>query len=218
MTTSNLTLSSEKNQVRTSTTINTPSAYKHKHTTPGLKAFIAFLILLFLCIITHIVKFPGSVSYLKEITHGQKTLDLQASFSTAETYQRLEAFGEVGRRLYMRTMLTVDLIFPLSMFIFLFLFSKYTLQKVAMKPVLGESLQALVIGYLTFDFLENVSIFIILNNFPDRLGFLGSYIGYLTVTKRISMMGALFIPVVLLTGRKLRILFQKVWVSKRQIS
>ena len=177
---------------------------------------IAFIFVLFLFIITHVIKFPGSVGYLKEITHGQKTLDLQASFSSAETYQRLEAFGEIGRQMYMQTMLTVDLIFPLSMFMFLFLFSKYTLQKVAMKRVLGKGLQALSIAYLIFDFLENVSIFILLNSFPNRLQFLSSYIGYLTVAKRISMMGALFIPVVILIGRKLWTLFQQVSVSKSQ--
>jgi len=216
MTTNNSTLFTQADQVRTSATINTPSGYKHDRTTTGSKAFIAFLILVFLFIITHIVKFPGSVGYLKEITGGQKTLDLQASFSSAETYQRLEAFGEVGRQMYIRTMLTVDLIFPLSMFIFLFLFSKYTLRKVALKNVPGRSLQALAIGYLTFDFLENVSIFILLNSFPNRLEFLGSYIGYLTVAKRISMMGALFIPLVILIGRKLWTLFQQVSVSKSQ--
>ena len=218
MTTNKLALSSEEDQVRTSTTINTPSVYKHKRTTTGLKAFIAFLILLFLFVITHIIKFPGSVGYLKEITHGQKTLDMQASFASAETYQRLEAFGEVGRRMYMQTMLTVDLIFPLSMFIFLFLFSKYALQKVAMKRVFSKSLQALAIGYLTFDFLENVSIFILLNSFPNRLEFPGSYIGYLTVAKRMSMLGALFIPGVLLIGRKLWTLFQKASITMSHIS
>ena len=149
-----------------------------------------------------------------EVTHGQNTLDLQASFSSVETYQRLEAFGEIGRQMYMRTMLTVDLIFPLSMFIFLFLFSKYTSQRWAMNSAFAKSLLSLSIAYITLDFLENLTIFFLLSNFPDRLKFMSSNIGYLTVGKRISMIGAIFIPVGLLAIGIISGRFRKMRIGK----
>jgi hypothetical protein len=209
MTTNNLTLLNEKNHLRKTNTSNTSKAYKFLPSSTGLKSFIAFIFVLFLFTVTHVLKFPGSVGYLMEITHGLKTLDLQPSFSSGETYQRLEAFGEIGRQMYMRTMLTVDFIFPLSMFIFLFLFSKYTSERWAIKPVFAKSLLSLSIAYVMLDFLENVGIFFLLSNFPERLA-IASFIGYLTVGKRISMMGAIFIPAILLAVHKLSIFFKKI--------
>ena len=187
--------------------------FKSLRFTTGVKSLIAFLVLLLLFFITHFLKFPGSVGYLREITHGQNTLDLQASFSSVETYQRLEAFGEVGRQMYMRTMLTVDLIFPVSMFIFLFLFSKYASQRWGLKPSFGKALSSLSIAYVTLDFLENLTIFFLLSNFPNRLEFMGSYIGFLTAGKRISMMGAIFIPVILLVVGKVSGRFRKMRIG-----
>jgi hypothetical protein len=179
------------------------AAQKSPASNTGLKTLYAFLFVLTLFIVTHVVKFPGSVGYLMEITQGQKTLDLQPSFSSVDTYQRLEAFGEIGRQMYMRTMLTVDLIFPLSLFLFLFFLAKYTSQLWGMKPAFSTALQSLSIAYVTLDFLENLTIFFLLSYYPDRLEFLGSYIGYLTIGKRISMMGAIFIPVIFLAVGKI---------------
>lgn len=214
MTTTNLSLLKDNSQPETFRKNSKFSTYGNLRSKTGLKVLIAFLIVLSLFIVTHIFKFPGSVGYLSEITHGQKTLDLQASFSSTATYQRLEAFGEIGRQMYMRTMLTVDLIFPVSMFIFLFLFSKYVSQRWGMKPAFGKALRSLSIAYVTLDFLENLTIFFLLSNFPDRLEFMGSYIGFLTVGKRISMMGAIFIPVILLVVGKVSGRFRKMRIGK----
>ena len=189
------------------------SFYKIFHATTGLKVIIAFSVVLLLFIVTHIIKFPGSVGYLNDLTGGLKTLDLQASFSSMETYQRLEAFGAYGRQMYLRTMLTVDLIFPLSMFIFLFLFSKYSSRLSKLSPVLSNVLSSLAITYVAFDFLENLTIFILLLRFPDRLEFMASHIGYLTAVKRITMAGGIFLPLILVLIKKLS-LFIKPKLSK----
>lgn len=169
---------------------------------------IAFLLLILVFGVTHIVKFPGSVAYLREVTHGQAMLDMQASFSAQETYQRLEAFGDVGRRMYMRTILTVDFIFPLTVFMFLFLWSRYASDRIGMRPSLGKALVGVTIAYVTLDFLENLFIITMLNSFPRRLEFLGAFIGYLTVGKRISMFGALGLPAILLLSAKAPALFR----------
>ena len=163
MTTNNLTLLNEKDPLRASKKNNISSTYKSVPSPTGVKSVIAFLFVLFLFIVTHVIKFPGSVGYLMEITNGQKTLDLQASFSSAETYHRLEAFGEIGRQMYMRTMLTVDFIFPVSMLIFLFLISKYTSERWRMNPLFSEALGSLSIAYVTMDFQENLTIFFLLS-------------------------------------------------------
>lgn len=168
----------------------------------GRSVLIAFITVFFLFIVTHLVKFPGSVAHLTEVVHGQKTLDFQGSFSSNETYIRLTAFGELGRLSYMRTMMNVDLIFPISMFIFLFLFAKYSVQGFKLNGMIRKSILSFSIGYVTLDFLENLFIFILLRNFPNHLDFLATYVGFLTVGKRIFMIGAFFIPVTLLAVKK----------------
>lgn len=203
MTTNDLTLLHEQAHSGKTKTNKRYSPLKTGNKATGVHVLIALVILLSLFSITHLLKFPGSVGCLREITNGQNSFDLQASFSSTETYQRLEAFGEKGRQVYMQTMLTVDIIFPLSMFVFLLLMSKYTSQRWGMKPGVARLLSSLAIGYVVLDFLENLTIFFLLSNFPDRLEFLGSYIGYLTLGKRISMAGAIIIPIVLLAAGKI---------------
>lgn len=158
---------------------------------------IAFALFLTIFITTHFAKFPGSLAYLMEVTQGQPILDLKASFTSAETYGRLEEFGEVGRAMYMRTMLTIDTIFPISAFAFLFLLGKFVGQRTSIKPFLAVALLSLPIGYVALDFLENLSIVAILYNYPARLDFLGANIGYLTIGKRASMFAALLVPLLL---------------------
>jgi hypothetical protein len=182
----------------------------------GKSVLIAFLTAFSLFIITHLVEFPGSVAQLTEVIHGQKTLDLQGSFSSTETYDRLTAFGELGRASYIRTMMTVDLIFPISMFIFFLLFAKYSVQLFRINGIIRRSILSFSIGYVVLDFLENLFIFILLTNFPDRLDFPGTYVGFLTVGKRIFMIGAILIPLGLLVARKVSDLLHKYRVPKIQ--
>jgi hypothetical protein len=162
----------------------------------------AFVFALSVFFVTHLLKFPGSVAYLMEVSNGEKMLDMQPSFSTEETYRRLETFGEFGRRIYVRTIVTVDIIFPLSAFAFLFLWAKYAAEQVDIRNSLRKVLWSLAIAYVTLDFLENISIIIMLSKFPERFEFLGTYIGYLTQGKRISMIGALVLPAVFLLVAK----------------
>ena len=173
------------------------------HNHHGWNAFIAFLIATAVFINTHLLQFPGSVGYLMEHINGQETLDMSPSFSTATTYERLDAFGGTGRALYMRTMLTVDIVFPLIMFLFLYLLSKYASHTWRLNKTLRRTLGSLPILYLSLDFLENLFIFLILNNYPEQLDYVASHIGYITTGKRIAMFSSIIAPFVLLTARKL---------------
>jgi hypothetical protein len=158
----------------------------------------AFLLFLAILLLTHLIKLPGTVPYLMEITGNQPILDLKASFSSAETYQRLEAFGDLGRRMYLRTMLTVDIVFPLSAFAFLLLLAAFAAERLKLVGPARRGLMALPIAYLFLDFFENMTVVILLLNFPNQIEFLASSIGYLTVGKRVCMYAALLIPISLL--------------------
>lgn len=164
---------------------------------------IAFSAVLVVFVITHAVKFPGSLAYLMEATGGQKILDMQASFSSAETYQRLEAMGEFGRKMYLRTVLTIDLVFPLTVFAFFTVLAGFSRERLRMSPALDKALRVMPAAYLALDFIENAIILALLWNYPERLEFLGGAIGYFTRGKRIAMMLAMFLPPALFLKAKM---------------
>lgn len=162
---------------------------------------ISFLIFLTIFVLTHALKFPGSLAYLMQLTHGQPILDLKASFSSIETYQRLDAFGAAGRQMYLVTMLTIDTVFPLSVFAFLFLLAKYTYQQFEFPKHLKRVLAGIPIIYVLSDFLENAIIAILLTQYPAHWDFLAANIGYITTLKRMMQMAGLFIPLFMLLAR-----------------
>ncbi|UPT75750.1 MAG: hypothetical protein M0D55_08805 [Elusimicrobiota bacterium] len=155
---------------------------------------IAFAAVLVVFVITHALKFPGSLAHLMEATGGQKILDMQASFSSDETYRRLEAMGEHGRRMYLRTVLTIDLVFPLTVFAFFTVLARFTTDRLSMSPALRKALGAMPAAYLALDFIENAIVLALLWHFPARLELLGGAIGYFTRGKRIAMLLAMFLP------------------------
>ena len=66
-------------------------------------------------VVTHLLPVPGSVHLLAQATGGQPILDLSPSFTAGEVYDRLGAVGNEGRAMYKRTLLTSDIVFPLSL-------------------------------------------------------------------------------------------------------
>jgi hypothetical protein len=75
---------------------------------------IALAIAVTAFVVTHFLPIPGSVHEVLRATGGQLILDLKPSYSAEEVYERLMAFGDNGRAMYRRMMLSTDVIFPLS--------------------------------------------------------------------------------------------------------
>jgi hypothetical protein len=165
---------------------------------------LAFGVFLSVFFATHLVKFPGSVPSLKDKSRGQRMLDMQPSFSAADTYRRLEAFGSDGREAYRRTILTVDVVFPFAFFVFLFAWARHVAAASGVEPRLARAMTAPAIVYLVADLVENVAILAILSRFPERLAILGASIGYVTVTKRAGMIIALLLPPAFLIAGAIR--------------
>jgi hypothetical protein len=164
---------------------------------------IAFAAFFAVFLVTHVVKFPGSVPYLKEMSRGQRMLDMQPSFSAADTYDRLEAFGPEGRQAYRRTILTVDVVFPVVFFLFLFAWARHVAPS-RVGPRLARAVAAPAVVYFLADLVENAAILAMLAQFPERLSVLAASIGYVTVTKRVCMIIALLAPPGLLLATAVR--------------
>jgi len=158
---------------------------------------IAFGVALAAFVGTHLLPIPGSVHQLTAAMGGQPILDMKPSFSADETYQRLAAFGEAGRAAYRRTVVTTDVVFPFCVLAFLFLLARYTADRLNPSRPLRVLLLAVPIICFLSDMAENAGIFVMLSDFPERHELVASYLGYLTVIKRVSQVASIVLPAIL---------------------
>ena len=172
---------------------------------------IAFVILMVVFTTTHLLPIPGSLSGVMATADGQAILDQQPAFSTEEIYRRLDAFGPAGRDLYKWFLVTTDVIFPLSLLAFLSLLARYTSQQCAPPPTLRGLLVVFPVAFFVLDMIENLSIFLMLSDYPERHQFTGRLLGYVTVVKRLSMYMAILLPLVLLLLAGIRRLRKRPW-------
>lgn len=163
---------------------------------------LAFLLLLATFAVTHLLSFPGSLAHFREATGGLKILDMSASSSATETYERLSAMGDIGRALYMRLIVTIDIVFPLAMLAFLLVFARFAAQRAELRVWASRLLALPPLLYFGFDLLENASVLAMLVEYPDRLEGVASIIGDLTRGKRIAMMVAFLAPVGVIVGSR----------------
>ena len=157
---------------------------------------IALVILIAVFIATHMLPIPGSLRDLMAAAGGQIILDQKPAFSTAEVYQRLDAFGQIGRERYRWFLVTTDVIFPLTLLAFLFLLARYTSQQLAPAQALRGLLLIFPFAFFVFDMIENLSIFLMLSDYPERHQLMGGLLGYVTIIKRLSMYAAIVLPLV----------------------
>lgn len=174
------------------------------------RVVVALFALMFVVFaVTHIASFPGTVSHFREVTGGQKILDLQASSSSDETWQRLDAMGEAGRAAYLQLVGVVDVVFPLSVTLALVALALFTARRLAVqrpqqRRSLTIALVALPLAYLAFDFSENLVVLRLLLSFPARLEFEGALVGWLTRGKRVAEILAFVVPLAALAALRAR--------------
>ncbi|HYX35096.1 MAG TPA: hypothetical protein VE954_18520 [Oligoflexus sp.] len=160
------------------------------------KIFYASLIwalLMFFAI--HFLKFPGSVPDFEEASGGGALFDNAMEFSADGIYQRLESFGDKGRENYRFRNLSTDLILPLSLFPFLFLWMRRSTERFMSKPAIRRLLLSLPLMYVVFDFIENVLVVVLIDHYPQHFDGLASTLAYVTILKRLgvfSSLGVLF--------------------------
>ncbi|MFY0665258.1 MAG: hypothetical protein JXQ97_11575 [Natronospirillum sp.] len=168
----------------------------------GRKTILAFFGFLIIFGVTHAGGFTGSVKHFKEVTGGQKLLDLEPEFNSAGVYRRLETIGAEGRQAYLQVLIISDTIFPLSAFVFLFLLGKYASSKIRYGAYVKYYwLPPLV--FLSADFVENASVAILILNYPDEVGGVAAALGFITVLKKASMTLSFAMPPLVMLYAKL---------------
>jgi hypothetical protein len=160
----------------------------------GRVVLALFALMLAVFGVTHVASFPGSVSHFREVTGGQKILDLQPSSSADETWQRLHAMGDAGRVAYLQLVHVVDIVFPLSVGGAVVGRARFTTRRLGLRSSLARVLVALPLAYLVLDWSENFVVLRLLLAFPARLEFEGALVGWVTRGKRVTQLAALVAP------------------------
>jgi len=149
----------------------------------------AFIASVAVFILTHLMPMLGGVHMVMRETHGLPVFDQHPSFSVGDIYARLDAFGAAGRAAYQHMTYSSDLIFPLSLLVFLLLFATYLANRIAPASSIGRWLRILPIAWFLLDMTENSIIFIIIQMYPDVF-FLSSLLGMITIMKFLFLLGS----------------------------
>ena len=163
---------------------------KHK-----MAAAFAFAIVVFVGV--HFVSFPGSVPDFRRASGGGTLLDMTPEFSEDALYLRLTGYGAAGRSNYAFRNVTVDVLLPLALLPFLFLWMRSALDRLSLARSSRALLLALPVLYVLFDLVENGSVLAMLANFPVRMHLLSAVLPYLTIIKRTASMLAILGPLMI---------------------
>lgn len=143
-------------------------------------------------ILVLVVLFLVLNSLMKNTISTDLVLDLKFGYSAREAYSILESMGPEVRQAYLKCLLIFDLPYMVI----------YTLLFIQLFNFLFKDnrIQVFTLGILIFDFLENLTIFSMIQIFPDYSSFLGFSASFFTSAKWIfvalvitlSIVGAVF--------------------------
>ncbi len=151
--------------------------------TSGKQVLASLTLFLAMFVITHVFALPYSVQAVKESNGGVAILDQSPSFTNEEVYSRLTEFGESGRAVYKRFVYTTDVIFPLTLLLFLVLLVRYSREKASFNHKFDKILLLLPFVWFGIDMLENTMTFSLISQYPRPSVVVGDVIGYVTVAK-----------------------------------
>lgn len=172
-------LFSDVRKSKTSTTTEGFSA-----TRPSVsKLFYTFFIFLLVFIITHFYEVPYGSKQISRLLDGQEIFDKKPLFTSQAVYAKIASFPEFGIEAYKVFTYTIDIIFPISFFFFLFTLAQFIVRRVKIPKLLQSSIVILPIFWLASDIIENGIIYSLLSNYPNRLDVLAGMLGYVSFVK-----------------------------------
>jgi hypothetical protein len=149
----------------------------------GKILFLTFLIFILVFLITHIFEVPSSSRQVRRLLNDQEIFDRNPVFSSSEFYSKVKTFSDEGISTYKRFTYTIDILFPISFFLFLITFARYVSQR---PPISKNGKYVLIVFpilWLLYDLIENLMIYILLSEYPKQLIFLAGSVGNVTIMK-----------------------------------
>lgn len=109
---------------------------------------------------------PRQAAQAEAYTAGVGSPDTSLFYSARELYDMAEAYGEEGRRLYVRSRFTFDLVWPLVYALFLTTSISWTYSRVFATDSLWQLANLVPLLGAVLDFLENGSASLVMVRFP----------------------------------------------------
>ena len=183
---------------------------------PGMKSkmTMAFAAAVIVFVAVHFADFPGSVPDFRRASGGGTLLDVKPAFSEDALYARLAAYGAAGRSNYVFRNVTVDVLLPLALLPFLYLWMRRASDRLFLRRSARALLLAIPVLYVVFDLIENGVVLMLLVKFPARMHLPAAVLPYLTIIKRTASMMAIFGPLLMFAVAFIR----THWVRHRAIA
>lgn len=153
-----------------------------------------FAVFITFFIITHMIPFSGGAKSLHAVLGHQSLFDQRASSSADEVYDRLESFGEVGRSAYKKFAFSGDVVFPLSLLVFLIALAFFVKERTSLSRVSHQVLISLPIFWFLSDMIENSVIYYLISQYPERNIFLAHQLGSVTNLKFTLLLASIGVP------------------------
>ena len=153
---------------------------------------------------THFFEIPRSSKAVAKALNGLEIFDKKPSYSSDEVYTRMETFPEYGRLLYKQFTYTIDVLFPITFFVFLILLARFTINKFRLSKPLQIGLQIIPVTWIGMDFIENAIIFNLLDQYPVKNHFLAGSLGYITLIKFTLLLLSIIAPATIIAFNNFR--------------
>lgn len=162
----------------------------------------AFLVFAVVFIGTHFFEIPRSSKAVTVALNGAEIFDKKPPYSSDEVYQRISTFPPSGVYLYKEFTHTIDVLFPVSLFAFLFLLSRVVIQRHRPRKAFKVFITLLPILWFLSDMIENSVIYYLLDEFPIRHDVLAGFLGGITISKFTLLLLSFLMPVSLIAFSK----------------
>ena len=155
-----------------------------------------FVVFIIVFTITHMISFSGGAKSL-HATLGHKPLfDQHPSGTAGEVYARLDSFGEAGRTAYKQFTFSGDVIFPLSLLVFLIALAYFVRERTSPSAGLRRILIAVPLIWFLSDMLENSIIYYLISQYPRKIVFLADNLVIITILKFALLLASIALPAI----------------------
>ncbi|MFO7942814.1 MAG: hypothetical protein R6U51_00670 [Anaerolineales bacterium] len=111
---------------------------------------------------------PAQSARSEKETGGAGSPDTSLYYTPEKLYQLAEEYGSEGRKAYIRTRFTFDLIFPLVYAIFLTIAISWVYKKVLPSESFWMRMNLTPLLGAGFDYLENISTSLVMSRYPSH--------------------------------------------------
>ena len=143
-----------------------------------LTAFSFLLYLFFMFVVL-----PSLASKATELFAGLGSPDLLFSYSNEKLYEVASTYGELGRNAYIETRFQFDLVWPVVYTLFLVTSISWFCSRITNVQSKLRYCNLLPIVAVVFDLLENISVSIVMYQFPAKTALFSNVASYATTLK-----------------------------------